>query len=139
MTPHPHPPHAQRVLRIDGRSIDDIPSFYDEINRVFMRDEDWKLGPSLDALDDLLYGGYGSVPSDESVEIIWVDHAHTRDALGLDATRAHYTAKLAAPETFRADAVQRMLDDVNSGTGKTYFEIVQEIFESHPRFTIRWA
>ena len=48
------------TLRLDGRLIHDIASFYDEINRVFMAGEDWQLGPSLDALDDMLRGGYGA-------------------------------------------------------------------------------
>ena len=44
------------TLTIAGHAIRDIASFYDEINRVFMACEDWSLGPSLDALDDLFYG-----------------------------------------------------------------------------------
>lgn len=46
-----------RILHIEGASINDIASLYVEINRVFMADEDWQLGASLDALDDLLHGG----------------------------------------------------------------------------------
>lgn len=37
-------------LTIDGNRIRDIPSFYMEINSVFMSGEEWQLGPSLDAL-----------------------------------------------------------------------------------------
>ncbi|MBP2483340.1 RNAse (barnase) inhibitor barstar [Stenotrophomonas sp. PvP093] len=47
------------ILQIEGCTIHDIPSLYAEINRVFMAGEDWQLGPSLDALDDLLHGVHG--------------------------------------------------------------------------------
>jgi RNAse (barnase) inhibitor barstar len=32
---------VKRIV-IDGKSIRDIPSFYAEVNRVFMADENWK-------------------------------------------------------------------------------------------------
>lgn len=44
-----------RTIEIDGTTIHGIPSLYAELNRVFMPDEEWTLGESLDALDDLLY------------------------------------------------------------------------------------
>lgn len=62
-------PPMTRTLTIDGSRIHDIPSFYDEINRVFMTGVDWTLGPSLDALDDLLYGGYGALDGDAPVSL----------------------------------------------------------------------
>ena len=46
-------PTSAITLIIDGENIHDIFSFFDEINRVFMHSEDWKLGPSLDALNDI--------------------------------------------------------------------------------------
>lgn len=50
------------VLVLRGSTVSDIASFYGEVNRVFMADEEWQLGHSLDALDDMLYGpaSYGS-------------------------------------------------------------------------------
>ena len=58
------------TLRLDGCRIRDIPSFYDEINRVFMAGEDWRLGPSLNALDDMLRGGYGALKDAEEAQVI---------------------------------------------------------------------
>lgn len=45
-----------RRVTILGERIHDIPSFYDEVNRVFMENEAWSIGQSLDAFDDMLYG-----------------------------------------------------------------------------------
>lgn len=58
------------VLVLQGSAVSDIPSFYAEINRVFMAGEDWQLGHSLDALVDMLYGGYGVLAGHESATVI---------------------------------------------------------------------
>ncbi len=82
------------VLQIEGSAINDIASLYAEINRVFMVGEAWQLGPSLDALDDLLRGGYGALAGQAQVTLIWRDIAHSRTALGMEATRQWLQAKL---------------------------------------------
>ncbi|CAN7483407.1 barstar family protein [Pseudoxanthomonas sp. LjRoot143] len=125
-----------RTLTLDGTRIHDIPSFYDEINRVFMQDVDWTLGPSLDALDDLLYGGYGALEGDAPVTLVWTHFAASRDALGVETTRQYLLAKLAQPEHFNAAHFQRELDALDAGTGKTYFDIVLEIIAAHPNITL---
>ncbi|WP_189654972.1 hypothetical protein [Paracoccus mutanolyticus] len=42
------------------------------MNRVFMAAEDWQLGDSLDALNDMLYGGYGALHGAGSVRLRWL-------------------------------------------------------------------
>ena len=120
-----------KTLNIVGRNIRDIPSFYAEINRVFMAEEDWRLGESLDALNDLLYGGYGAIKGRESVRIVWHDIAASRSTLGVEATRAFLTRKLQQPTQFNAEVIGRQLDALDRGTGQTYFEIVLEIIGDH--------
>ena len=129
---------ASPVLTVEGGRIDDIPTLYEEINRVFMGDESWALGHSLDALDDMLYGGYGATRGRDGVTIRWVDHAHTAAALGVEATRRYYDAKIRQPEVFDGDAARRRRAELLQGTGQTYFEMVREIFESHRRVVVRW-
>lgn len=119
-------------LLIDGSAIHDIASFYAEINRVFMADEDWQLGPSLDALDDLLYGGYGALAGHAAVSVHWKDIAHSRVALGVSATKAWLQGKRSQPGTFNIDAIDAQLDALERGTGQTYFDIVMDIFAAHP-------
>lgn len=123
-------------LQIDGRAITGIDSLYAEFNRVFMAGEDWQLGPSLDALDDLLYGGYGALHGHATATVAWRDIALSRVALGVDATCAWLQAKLQQPCTFNADVIRRQLDALERGEGQTYFEIVMEIFAGHPRITL---
>lgn len=77
-----------RILHIEGASINDIASLYVEINRVFMADEDWQLGASLDALDDLLHGGYGALAGHAIATVVW---------LTSPTAAMHWAAKPRAP------------------------------------------
>ncbi|WP_312706174.1 barstar family protein [Stenotrophomonas sp.] len=123
-------------LQIDGSAIRDIPSFHAEINRVFMSGEDWQLGPSLDALDDLLYGGYGALAGHATATVLWRDIERSRVALGVEATLAWLEAKLQQPGTFNADLIGRQRAALERGEGQTYFEIIMEIFAGHPRIRL---
>ncbi|WP_236493267.1 barstar family protein [Xanthomonas massiliensis] len=78
----------ERTLTIDGARIDGIADFYAEINRVFMAQEDWQLGASLDALDDMLHGGYGAAQGSAPVKLRWLNAEHSRARLDIAATRA---------------------------------------------------
>lgn len=119
------------TLHLDGGRVRSIATFYDELDRVFMADEDWRLGPSLDALDDLLRGGFGAARGADRLTVVWHGFARSRDALGFAATRAYYRAKVVDP---RCDTVlfRRRLDDLEAGRGKTYAELVLEVFADHP-------
>jgi hypothetical protein len=123
------------TLRLDGRRVHDIASFYDEINRVFMTGVDWQLGPSLDALDDMLRGGYGALHEVAEARVIWEEHALAASALGIEATRDQLLAKLEDPR-FDAAAARRKLERLEAEGGPTYFETVLEVFADHPRIEL---
>ncbi|MFC4256547.1 ribonuclease inhibitor [Altererythrobacter xixiisoli] len=122
---------------IEGAHIRDIASFYVEINRVFMAGEDWQLGHSLDALDDMLYGGYGALQGDAPVVLIWRQMQRNRQDLGRDATRGWYQAKLDQPEGFNVQRIRADLDALERGEGPTFFDIVQQIIADHPNITLQ--
>lgn len=126
-----------KVLTIEGSAIDGIASFYAEINRVFMAGEDWTLGPSLDALDDMLYGGYGAIAGGEPVTLVWRDIERSRAALGKGATREHYRAKLARPDLYNSERIEKDLAALEAGAGPSYFDIVLEIIAGHPNIELR--
>lgn len=127
------------ALRIEGARIRDIPSLYAELNRVFMRGEDWTLGESLDALDDLLYGGFGVLDGDAPIDVVWADSRIASEALGKETTRAFYQAKLARPDVYSADSARAALEALDAGTGPTYFDVVMEIFASHKNIRLTLA
>lgn len=126
----------RRTLTVDGAAIHDIASFYAEINRVFMADEDWRLGPSLDALDDMLYGGYGALRGGAPALVVWRHMDRARAALGVAATRAYYLDKLARPQSFKPAPVRAALARLERG-GPTYFDLVLQVFAGHPNILLR--
>ncbi len=83
-----------------------------------MAGEAWQLGPSLDALDDLLHGGYGALAGQAQATLIWRDIAHSRAALGVEATCQWLQAKLDAPGSFNARAIARRLQAVRQGEAR---------------------
>jgi hypothetical protein len=127
---------APQILRIEGAGVHDIASLYAEINRVFMAGEDWQLGPSLDALDDMLYGGYGALHGKAPALVLWRDMHISRSALGVEATRAYYLDKLAHPERFKPAPIRASLERLEQG-GPTYFDLVLAVFADHPNITLR--
>lgn len=124
------------ILTLDGAAIACIESFYAEVNRVFMAGEDWALGQSLDALDDLLYGDYGALKGAGAATLVWTGFEASRQALGVAATRAYLQAKIADPQRFNAERFARDLAALEQGVGKTYFDIVLEIIADHPKITL---
>jgi RNAse (barnase) inhibitor barstar len=125
-----------KTLTIIGQNIHDIPSFYAEINRVFMADEDWNLANSLDALNDLLYGGYGAIKGREPIRLVWRDMANSASTLGMETTREFLEEKLQRPDVFNIGVIAQQLDALERGVGQTYFAIVLEIIADHPNIEL---
>ncbi|MFE1644645.1 ribonuclease inhibitor [Microbacterium sp. P01] len=124
------------IFVIGGAAVHDIASLYDELNRLFMSAEDWRLGASLDALDDLLSGGFGALHGVADARVVWMDHAHSRRVLGTDATSRYYREKLSRPDLYDAQHFRPLLDAVEAGTGATYFDIVLAVFAGHPQIEL---
>ncbi len=118
-------------LILEGENFHDIDTFYEEINRLVMEDEDWELGSSLDAFNDLLYGGYGILQGYEELKIIWLNSEKSRGDLGLETTLAYYNQKLKLPNIFNKELIQKKINELESGNGLTYFEILLEIISEH--------
>ena len=126
------------TFTLNGAAITSISSFYAELNRVFMANEDWKLGESLDALNDLLYGGYGALHGADTATIIWTNYESSREALGEAATRAWLQAKIASPH-FNTDHFAKELAALNNGAGQTYIARILEVFADHRNITLQPA
>ncbi|RYF57906.1 MAG: ribonuclease inhibitor [Cytophagaceae bacterium] len=124
-----------KQIAIEGISINDIVSFYAEINRVFMAEESWLIGPSLDAFNDLLFGGYGALQGAQSVDLLWHNMDHSREALGYQTTRVYYLDKLSPGSPYNKKLFKEKLQALEHGTGETYFDVIMAILADHP--TIR--
>lgn len=121
-----------KTYRIDGSEVQGIDDLYEQLNRELMADQDWRLGSTLDGLNDVLYRIESEIREGEPATLVWNDHGHSRDALGFDATERWLKNKLAQPQSFNRKGIQADLEALRNGTSKTYFERVMEVFADHP-------
>lgn len=63
---------------IDGNNFCDLDSFYDEIESVFTKDINFKIGKNLDALSDVLSGGFNRHEYGEEIKIIWLNSSKSK-------------------------------------------------------------
>ena len=74
----------------------------------------------------------GEIREGDPATFVWTDHAHSRDALGFNETQRWLENKLSRPQSFDQQRIQSDLDGLRNGLGKTYFELVLEVFVDHP-------
>ncbi len=96
-----------------------------------MQNESWQLAESLDAFDDLLYGGFGAIREKEEIRLIWKCFEANRQSLGTEFTINYYQEKLPHPEDFDSSVIHKRLNELKAGKGQTYFEILEEIISEH--------
>ena len=101
-----------------------------------MSDENWKIGQSLDAFNDLLYGGFGAIKSREPIELIWSNSEESRQALGYEVTKAYYDEKLKPDSPFDKKMFREKLAALENGNGETYFEIILSVIADHPNIDL---
>ena len=120
-----------KKITIEGKNINNIETFYEEVNRVFMLHENWKIAQSLDAFNDMLYGSFGEIKGKEKIQLIWKDMEQNQKSLGFQTTLEFYQNKLKSPEIFNQKLVLSKIDELHNGVGLTFFEIVLEIIANH--------
>ena len=120
-----------KKITIEGKNINNIETFYEEVNRVFMSQENWKIAQSLDAFSDMLYGSFGEIKGKEKIQLIWKDMEQNQKSLGFQTTLEFYHNKLKSPEIFNHKFVLSKINELHNGVGLTFFEIVLEIIANH--------
>ena len=71
----------KRIL-IDGNNFCSIEEFYTEMERLLTRKLERKTGRNLDALADLLSGGFGFHEYGEKIEVFWSNSEKSKNDLG---------------------------------------------------------
>ena len=120
-----------KKIIIEGKNINNIETFYEEVNRVFMLHENWKIAQSLDAFNDMLYGSFGEIKGKEKIQLIWKDMEQNQKSLGFQTTLEFYQNKLKSPEIFNHKFVLSKINELHNDVGFTFFEIVLEIIANH--------
>lgn len=120
------------LITLDASLFNDLEGFYTTIYGLMDWQEDWKPAHNLDALNDVLYSGFGTDP----VVLVWENAAKSKTDLGLAATQVFYQQKIDHGHPYSVSWAQEQLDALNAGEGQTLFDIIAEIFQSHKTITL---
>ena len=69
---------------IDGKNFSTMKGFYDEVEKVFTFNLNWKIGRNLDAFNDILRGGFGRHDYGEPILIKWLNYKKSEHNLGVE-------------------------------------------------------
>ena len=127
----------KKTIIIDGENFSDLSGFYEEMNRLFMHGADWKMGHSLDALNDILYGGFGVFEPGEPLVVIWQNFSKSKQALGIQETKRNYELKVKIGHPYNVTLFKDKLKELENGPGQTLCDIVVEIFRDHKNIEFR--
>jgi RNAse (barnase) inhibitor barstar len=129
---------TKKTITIHADHFSDLAGFYEEMNRLFMKDVDWKMGHSLDALNDILYGGFGVFNPGEPVLVLWLNVSKSKADLGPDETKKNYQMKIDKGYPYNVKLFQEKLAELEKGQGQTLFDIIIEIFTDHRNIELRF-
>ena len=127
----------KKTIIINANHFSDLATFYEEMDKLFMQNMDWKMGYSLDALNDILYGGFGVFEPGEPVLVLWQNLSKSKNDLGVEETRKNYQWKIDTGFPYNVKLFQEKLVELENGTGQTLFDIIIEIFEDHKNIELR--
>ncbi len=72
----------EKWIFIDGRDIHTLNDFFEQIEQKLTNKIDFKTGRSLNAFNDLLWGGFGIHEYEAPLHIVWIYAEKSRQALG---------------------------------------------------------
>ena len=74
--------NGKKVVLLDSRDFDSINEFYEEIQKKLTRNLDWKIGHNLNALNDVLLGGFCFHGYEEPARVIWIFSEKSKQDFG---------------------------------------------------------
>ena len=108
-------------LTIDGENFSTTDGLFREFNRLFDVAPDDAVR-SLDGLNDLLRGGYGTVPAGARLHLHWLHSEKSRSDLGYGATVLYYEKLLRRCHPNNRPRMEEKLAAARRGEGETLFD-----------------
>ena len=118
----------RKEIILDGNRFDTLEGFYKEAAKVLTNQPGFTPGRNLDALADLLGGGFGVHAAGEPITLVWKNSAKSQKDLGYRAAERHYKALLKAhPE--REQALLPRLRAAKKQKGPTLFDRITAVMQ----------
>ena len=112
---------------LDAERFNDLDGFYITIYSLMNLYDDWQPAHNLDALNDMLYSGFGK----GEVQLTWQHANKSRKDLGLSATKVFYKNKIEQGPPFNVEWARQKVAALEEGIGQTLFDIIVEIIQEH--------
>lgn len=124
-------------FEIDGNNFSNLSEFYDEIERKLTKNLDFKIGRNLDALNDVLRGGFGTYEYEEPFTLVWKNIEKSKNDFGYKATIEYYNENLKKCNPSNIQYLKEMIKDVDIKKGETLFEEIIGIIQGHSHITLK--
>jgi len=76
-----------KIITIDSSRFSSLETFYVEIDNTLTKNLGWETGHNLDALNDILRGGFGVYGYEEQIKMIWLDIKKAKSDLGQESVQ----------------------------------------------------
>jgi len=113
---------------LDGERFDTLEEFYAEVGRVFVNGEPW--GENLDALNNLLHGGFRQIPKE--FRLVWKSAGRSRQRLGYKETARQLQSQLRDCHPTVLIKTAWALRAALRGQGPTVFNWLVALINEHP-------
>ena len=117
---------AEKVYEIDGTEFSTLEEFYDHFQARVLGSVAW--GRNLDALNDVLSGGFGT--PDDGFVLRWVNHWISCERLGYAETIRQLELKRLQCHSTAIPIVEEELQQARMGNGSTVFDWLVEIMRT---------
>jgi RNAse (barnase) inhibitor barstar len=124
---------SRTVCTLDDTRFDTLEGFYEEVSQRLT--PGMAYARNLDALDDILWGGFGT--PDDGFILVWKNSDRSRAVLGYDETIGQLQKRLERCHPLSRRHVERELGAAKRRVGPTVFDWLVEIFHDHENIELR--
>src|SRR3989344_6925989 len=117
----------RKKIILNGNNFSNLSEFYDEVEKVFTKDLNWKIGRNPNALNDILWGGFGLHDYEEPIIICWKNSEKSKKDFGYTETIKYFENILKTCHPSNELHVKEKLEHAKHNISKTLFDIILDI------------
>ena len=133
------PTSTMKTITIDGNNFNDLDTFFDEAEATFTKDLDWRVAKNFDALNDILYGGFGVFESKEVIQLVWKNSEKSKKDLGYSETEIYWSSKVVTFGSKHKPFAIQKLKEAQDKKGETLYYFIKRIILDHPNIILTEA
>ncbi|MFD4819009.1 hypothetical protein [Peribacillus butanolivorans] len=124
-----------KVFVLDGENFSDFNGLCNEFSNVVLSGK-YKWNGSLDAFNDILFGGFGDIEVEEEYTIFWRNSVKSKIDLGYGETITILNEMLKNCHPSNEEKVIKEIRDAKMNIGTTIFNWVEEIILDNKNITL---